>query len=728
MATIKDIARAAGVAQGTVSNVLNNTGKVSTDKIRRVEEAIARLGYVPNVQASMLRQGTPKTVAIIVPTLEESCYLHFYLSVCSAIQDAGYEARVYTTSDADSIEFTVLERIRISSIVAVLTVSTLSDRCCEQYQSFPCSVVYIERKPQELRPQDSFYGFDTLAIAQQWVEKLLSSDYKRVALFLSDKHFLNNPETTQILNEAADANGIELVRFFSNANLALSTAFDIVQAEHAFDAIVCFCSTYTSSIETAFNISQIIHRPMLHAIESTSVHLPEKTGHYVLDYTRLGVTAGNAILSRVNGEEDSVSEVILPPKGFPYCFPQTYKRSPTTISMFTLDNPSTNALRKLLPMFEVVSGVKVELTCVSYEELHAKLKNLTQESIYDIIRIDMADFPEIGSSLYSPLSPILPLDSKLKQLQEGIYERYSLINGEPYALPFDPSVMLFLYRQDLFSNQLLQRAYYEEYREKLEVPTTIEQYVRVAQFFTRSVFEKSPTEFGSTTTCGSDATFASDFLPFYLGSGGHVATNAKLNPLNSPEMVAAMTKYKKMQSFTCKQQWWRDSLQQFASGNSAMTVAYSNYVSDVVNAQQSNIIGQIGAAVLPGGHPLLGGGVIGVSRFSQKQDACRQFLAWFYSDDVASLMVRLGGTSPLDSAYSDSSTVFPRPWLASKKESIACGTRGADDASIPGFSIRRYEFAIGTAIQKLVLEDIPPEHAAVIAQTLYDYSTQGTSI
>lgn len=722
MATIKDIARAAGVAQGTVSNVLNNTGKVSTDKIRRVEEAIARLGYVPNVQASMLRQGTPKTVAIIVPTLEESSYLHFYLAVRSAIQTAGYEARIYTTDDADNVEYSVLEKVRISGIVAVLTVSTLSERCCEQYQNFPCPVVYIERKPRQQRPQDSFYGFDILTIAQQWADMLTSSGYKRVALFLSDKHFLHNPEAAQILDEAASAKNVQLVRFFSDMYLSLSAAFDIVQAADAFDAIVCIGSSYASSIETAFTISQTKQRPVLYSIDSTSACQAESMDCYTLDYHHLGVTAANAILSRANSEEGCASEVVLPPKGFPYRFPQVSKLAPTTISMFTLDNPSTNALRKLLPMFEAVSGVKVELVCVSYEELHAQLEHLTQESPYDIIRIDMADFPQLGDRLYSPLSQILPSDSLRKQLQDGIYERYSLLNSVPYALPFDPSVMLFLYRQDLFSNALLQRAYYEEYREKLEVPTTIEQYIHIAQFFTRSMHENSPTEFGSTTTCGSDATFASDFLPFYLGSGGYVTNAAKLYPLNSPEMVAAMTKYKEMQCFTSKQQWWRDSLRQFASGNAAMTIIYSNYASDVVNTRYSNVVGQVGAAVLPGGHPLLGGGVIGVSRFSQNQEACRQFLSWFYSDNVASLMVRLGGTSPMVSAYDDSSSALPYPWLAAKKESIACGTRGTDDVSIPGFSIRRYEFAIGTAIQKLVLEDLPPEHAAVMAQTLYDYS------
>ena len=71
MPTIKDIAREAGVSHGTVSNVLNKTGKVSIEKIKLVEEAARKLGYVPNAQAQMLRQGTPTSVALLLPTLRE---------------------------------------------------------------------------------------------------------------------------------------------------------------------------------------------------------------------------------------------------------------------------------------------------------------------------------------------------------------------------------------------------------------------------------------------------------------------------------------------------------------------------------------------------------------------------------------------------------------------------------------------------------------------------------
>ena len=48
MATIIDVARMAGVSQGTASNVLNGKGNVSSEKIKAVEEAAKKLGYAFN--------------------------------------------------------------------------------------------------------------------------------------------------------------------------------------------------------------------------------------------------------------------------------------------------------------------------------------------------------------------------------------------------------------------------------------------------------------------------------------------------------------------------------------------------------------------------------------------------------------------------------------------------------------------------------------------------------
>ena len=80
MITVKDIARLAGVSQGTVSNVLNNRGNVSAEKIQRVTEAAKQLGYVANAQAKQLRQDIPLSthVAIILPNIDEKRYSSFF--------------------------------------------------------------------------------------------------------------------------------------------------------------------------------------------------------------------------------------------------------------------------------------------------------------------------------------------------------------------------------------------------------------------------------------------------------------------------------------------------------------------------------------------------------------------------------------------------------------------------------------------------------------------------
>ena len=91
MPTIKDIAKEAGVAQGTVSNVLNGRGNVSSDKIILVEQACAKLGYTMNQRAKTLRQGSSKLLAAIIPNVHDRRYTDFFLSF------KNYACLLYTT-------------------------------------------------------------------------------------------------------------------------------------------------------------------------------------------------------------------------------------------------------------------------------------------------------------------------------------------------------------------------------------------------------------------------------------------------------------------------------------------------------------------------------------------------------------------------------------------------------------------------------------------------------
>lgn len=66
MASVKDVARAAGVSVGTVSNVLNRPDMVAEATRERVQAAIEELGFVRNEAARHLRSGSSRAIGLVV--------------------------------------------------------------------------------------------------------------------------------------------------------------------------------------------------------------------------------------------------------------------------------------------------------------------------------------------------------------------------------------------------------------------------------------------------------------------------------------------------------------------------------------------------------------------------------------------------------------------------------------------------------------------------------------
>lgn len=62
--TVVDVAQAAGVSPGTVSNALSGKRKVEPETRKRIEAAIQELGYRPNQAARRMRTGQTNTIAI----------------------------------------------------------------------------------------------------------------------------------------------------------------------------------------------------------------------------------------------------------------------------------------------------------------------------------------------------------------------------------------------------------------------------------------------------------------------------------------------------------------------------------------------------------------------------------------------------------------------------------------------------------------------------------------
>ena len=85
---VKDVAAAAGVSLGTVSNVLNRPDRVSAATRARVEQAMADLGFVRNESARALRVGRSSVIAYVVLDAGNP----FFTDVAGGIESAAEAA------------------------------------------------------------------------------------------------------------------------------------------------------------------------------------------------------------------------------------------------------------------------------------------------------------------------------------------------------------------------------------------------------------------------------------------------------------------------------------------------------------------------------------------------------------------------------------------------------------------------------------------------------------
>ena len=99
--TMKDVAREAGVALGTVSHVINGI-PVGIDYQQRVEKAIEKLGYRVNRQAQALRSNQSNLVEVILPGLSHP--FHSMLADCLC-QELAHHSRqmLLCLTNGDSI-------------------------------------------------------------------------------------------------------------------------------------------------------------------------------------------------------------------------------------------------------------------------------------------------------------------------------------------------------------------------------------------------------------------------------------------------------------------------------------------------------------------------------------------------------------------------------------------------------------------------------------------------
>jgi LacI family gluconate utilization system Gnt-I transcriptional repressor len=109
--TLHDVAKLAGVAPITASRALNTPDQVSAEVLKKVGDAIARTGYVPNLLAGGLASTRSRLVAAVVPTISGPVFLETIQSLTESLAERGYQLMLGQSGYAGSREDALLEAI-----------------------------------------------------------------------------------------------------------------------------------------------------------------------------------------------------------------------------------------------------------------------------------------------------------------------------------------------------------------------------------------------------------------------------------------------------------------------------------------------------------------------------------------------------------------------------------------------------------------------------------------
>lgn len=144
MVTIKDVAKEAGVAISTVSNVLNQVDIVSEDTRRKVLDAVEKLKYVPNMNAKLLKSNKKNTVGLFLPSIQGDYYRMLIQAVHLQCKLKGYMLNIYISNENTSEE--IYSMITSSGVEgAIVFNEMLHNEYIDRIARTKLPIVFIDR-------------------------------------------------------------------------------------------------------------------------------------------------------------------------------------------------------------------------------------------------------------------------------------------------------------------------------------------------------------------------------------------------------------------------------------------------------------------------------------------------------------------------------------------------------------------------------------------------------
>lgn len=143
MATIKDVAKEAGLTVTTVSRVLNNRGYISDNAREKVNAAMKKLNYQPNEMARSLHKKSSNTIGVIVPHIRHPYFAEMISNIEKEAYKQGYRILLCNTQGKTEKEKEYLDICTSNRVAGIILFS--GNVSVELFNEMDVPVITMER-------------------------------------------------------------------------------------------------------------------------------------------------------------------------------------------------------------------------------------------------------------------------------------------------------------------------------------------------------------------------------------------------------------------------------------------------------------------------------------------------------------------------------------------------------------------------------------------------------
>lgn len=197
--TIRDVAERAGVSNATVSNVINNKGKVSESTRKEVREAIETLNYRPNASAQRkLQSSGPKSIGVVVKEMHNPYFADVVISAQETANENGYSIMVSSSEGRRRTEGQIVD-LFVEKDVDGIVINPLLDRNADLTHLFDLkrrNIPFVML--EEVRGlQSNIVDIDNVKAAKDVTTHLIELGHENIVHFAGPEYSMHSEERVE---------------------------------------------------------------------------------------------------------------------------------------------------------------------------------------------------------------------------------------------------------------------------------------------------------------------------------------------------------------------------------------------------------------------------------------------------------------------------------------------------------------------------------------------------